>query len=117
MTQAPTSLSVPVGPGARDGGGDSLQSSSALDQNFWESFGSPEPPKAASPSSDSWTCADASTEKRSSDSWDVWGSSNRNSNSDGWESWEGTGGEARVKAAKKATPLAPADEDWDNQNW
>ncbi|XP_040844217.1 ADP-ribosylation factor GTPase-activating protein 1 isoform X8 [Ochotona curzoniae] len=112
-----SSESVPVGPGARDGGGDSLQSSSALDQNFWESFGSPEPPKAASPSSDSWTCADASTEKRSSDSWDVWGSSNRNSNSDGWESWEGTGSEARVKAAKKATPLAPADEDWDNQNW
>ncbi|XP_004586003.2 ADP-ribosylation factor GTPase-activating protein 1 isoform X2 [Ochotona princeps] len=111
------SESAPVGPGARDGGGDSLQGSSSLDQNFWESFGSPEPPKAKSPSSDSWTCADASTEKRSSDSWDVWGSSNRNSNSDGWESWEGTGGEARVKAAKKAVPLAPADEDWDNQNW
>nr|XP_017195850.1 ADP-ribosylation factor GTPase-activating protein 1 isoform X3 [Oryctolagus cuniculus] len=100
---------------SQNSGGDSAQGS-ALDQSFWETFGSPEPPKAKSPSSDSWTCADASAEKRSSDSWDVWGSSARNSNSDGWESGEGASGEGRAKAAKKAVP-APAEEDWDNQNW
>ncbi|XP_062060457.1 ADP-ribosylation factor GTPase-activating protein 1 isoform X2 [Lepus europaeus] len=100
---------------SQNSGGDGVQGS-ALDQSFWETFGSPEPPKAKSPSSDSWTCADASAEKRSSDSWDVWGSSARNSNSDGWESGEGASGEGRAKAAKKAVP-APAEEDWDNQNW
>lgn len=100
---------------SQNSGGDGAQGT-ALDQSFWETFGSPEPPKAKSPSSDSWTCADASAEKRSSDSWDVWGSSARNSNSDGWESGEGASGEGRAKAAKKAVP-APAEEDWDNQNW
>ncbi|XP_028629849.1 ADP-ribosylation factor GTPase-activating protein 1 isoform X2 [Grammomys surdaster] len=53
--------------------GDNSQNSN-IDQSFWETFGSAEPPKAKSPSSDSWTCADASTGRRSSDSWDVWGS-------------------------------------------
>ncbi|XP_004841104.1 ADP-ribosylation factor GTPase-activating protein 1 isoform X5 [Heterocephalus glaber] len=83
-----------------------------VDQSFWETFGSTEPPKAKSPSSDSWTCADTSTGRRSSDSWDVWGSgsasNNKNSNSDGWESWEAT---------KKAAPPAAVDEGWDDQSW
>ncbi|XP_077908304.1 ADP-ribosylation factor GTPase-activating protein 1 isoform X10 [Ictidomys tridecemlineatus] len=94
--------------------------SGTIDQSFWETFGSTEPPKAKSPSSDSWTCADASTGRRSSDSWDVWGSgsaSNKNSNSDGWESWEGAGGEGRAKATKRAVPSVAADDGWDNQNW
>ncbi|NP_665703.2 ADP-ribosylation factor GTPase-activating protein 1 isoform X2 [Mus musculus] len=99
--------------------GDNSQNSN-IDQSFWETFGSAEPPKAKSPSSDSWTCADASTGRRSSDSWDVWGSgsasNNKNSNSDGWESWEGASGEGRAKATKKAAP-STADEGWDNQNW
>ncbi|XP_048666640.1 ADP-ribosylation factor GTPase-activating protein 1 isoform X10 [Marmota marmota marmota] len=94
--------------------------SGAIDQSFWETFGTTEPPKAKSPSSDSWTCADASTGRRSSDSWDVWGSgsaSNKNSNSDGWESWEGACGEGRAKATKRAVPSVAADDGWDNQNW
>ncbi|XP_029392080.1 ADP-ribosylation factor GTPase-activating protein 1 isoform X1 [Mus pahari] len=99
--------------------GDNSQNSN-IDQSFWETFGNAEPPKAKSPSSDSWTCADASTGRRSSDSWDVWGSgsasNNKNSNSDGWESWEGASGEGRAKATKKAAP-STADEGWDNQNW
>uniref|UniRef100_A0A8C5VMH2 ADP-ribosylation factor GTPase-activating protein 1 n=1 Tax=Microcebus murinus TaxID=30608 RepID=A0A8C5VMH2_MICMU len=95
----------PEGHGYQSSGGDNSQSST-IDQSFWESFGSAEPSKARkSPSSDSWTCADTSAERRSSDSWEVWGSASnqsnhRNSNSDGWE-----------------TPSAPADEGWDNQNW
>nr|XP_042132888.1 ADP-ribosylation factor GTPase-activating protein 1 isoform X7 [Peromyscus maniculatus bairdii] len=100
--------------------GDNSQNST-IDQSFWETFGSAEPPKAKSPSSDSWTYADASTGRRSSDSWDVWGSgsasNNKNSNSDGWESWEGASGEVRAKATKKAAPSTATDEGWDNQNW
>ncbi|XP_055452145.1 ADP-ribosylation factor GTPase-activating protein 1 isoform X5 [Psammomys obesus] len=100
--------------------GDNSQNST-IDQSFWETFGSAEPPKAKSPSSDSWTYADASTGRRSSDSWDVWGSgsasNNKNSNSDGWESWEGASGEGRAKATKKAAPSTAIDEGWDNQNW
>ncbi|CAH6776646.1 Arfgap1 [Phodopus roborovskii] len=100
--------------------GDNSQNST-IDQSFWETFGSSEPPKAKSPSSDSWTYADASTGRRSSDSWDVWGSgsasNNKNSNSDGWESWEGASGEGRAKATKKAPPSTAADDGWDNQNW
>ncbi|XP_058289178.1 ADP-ribosylation factor GTPase-activating protein 1 isoform X7 [Hylobates moloch] len=85
---------------------------STIDQSFWETFGSAEPTKARkSPSSDSWTCADTSTERRSSDSWEVWGSAstNRNSNSDGGEGGEGT--------KKSAPPAVPSDDGWDNQNW
>ncbi|XP_036040040.1 ADP-ribosylation factor GTPase-activating protein 1 isoform X4 [Onychomys torridus] len=100
--------------------GDNSQNST-IDQSFWETFGSAEPSKAKSPSSDSWTYADASTGRRSSDSWDVWGSgsasNNKNSNSDGWESWEGASGEVRAKATKKAAPSTATDEGWDNQNW
>ncbi|KAM5246674.1 ADP-ribosylation factor GTPase-activating protein 1 isoform 7-T7 [Ctenodactylus gundi] len=100
--------------------GDIFQNNT-IDQSFWETFGSTEPPKAKSPSSDSWTCADASTGRRSSDSWDVWGSgsasNNKNSNSDGWETWEAASGEGRAKATKKAAPSTAADEGWDNQNW
>ncbi|XP_057637387.1 ADP-ribosylation factor GTPase-activating protein 1 isoform X4 [Chionomys nivalis] len=100
--------------------GDNSQNST-IDQSFWETFGSAEPPKAKSPSSDSWTYADASTGRRSSDSWDVWGSgsasNNKNSNSDGWESWEGASGEGRAKATKKTAPATTTDEGWDNQNW
>uniref|UniRef100_A0A8I3X840 ARF GTPase activating protein 1 n=1 Tax=Callithrix jacchus TaxID=9483 RepID=A0A8I3X840_CALJA len=95
----------------QNSGPDHFQNSS-IDQSFWETFGSTESAKARkSPSSDSWTCADTSTERRSSDSWEVWGSAstNRNSNSDGGEGGEG---------AKKAVPPAvPADDGWDNQNW
>lgn len=93
---------------------------SAVDQSFWETFGSNDPAKAhRSPSSDSWTCADASAEKRSSDSWDVWGSgsasnSKSSDHSDVGEAW----GEGRAKAARKpATPATQVDEGWDNQDW
>ncbi|XP_042528162.1 ADP-ribosylation factor GTPase-activating protein 1 isoform X3 [Dipodomys spectabilis] len=103
----------------QNSGGDGFQNS-AIDQSFWETFGSTEPMKTKSPSSESWTCADASAGRRSSDSWEVWGSgsasNNKNSNSDGWESWEPSG-EGRAKASKPAAPSTAADEGWDNQNW
>ncbi|XP_015423197.1 PREDICTED: ADP-ribosylation factor GTPase-activating protein 1 isoform X8 [Myotis davidii] len=106
----------------QNSGGDNSQNST-IDQSFWEAFGSTDPAKAhRSPSSDSWTCADASAEKRSSDSWDVWGSAStsnhKNSdNSDGGEAWGG-GGEGRPKTARKAAPkAAQVDEGWDNHNW
>ncbi|XP_045299948.1 ADP-ribosylation factor GTPase-activating protein 1 isoform X6 [Leopardus geoffroyi] len=111
----------PEGQSYRSGGGDNPQNT--VDQSFWETFGSADPARGhRSPSSDSWTCADASAEKRSSDSWDVWGSgsasNNRNSdNSDLGEAWGGSG-EGRAKAPKKAVPpAAPVDEGWDNQDW
>ncbi|XP_047709525.1 ADP-ribosylation factor GTPase-activating protein 1 isoform X2 [Prionailurus viverrinus] len=111
----------PEGQSYQSGGGDNPQNT--VDQSFWETFGSADPARGQrSPSSDSWTCADASAEKRSSDSWDVWGSgsasNNRNSdNSDLGEAWGG-GGEGRAKAPKKAVPPAAlVDEGWDNQDW
>ncbi|XP_015261973.1 PREDICTED: ADP-ribosylation factor GTPase-activating protein 1, partial [Gekko japonicus] len=116
--------------------GDSYQNSSgegyqnnAVDQSFWETFGNSDPPKThKSPSSDSWTYVDNSTEKKSSDSWDVWGSgtvsNNKNSNSDSWEnwetSWEDAGGEGKAKKTpKKATKesSSAADDGWDNKHW
>lgn len=118
----PPSLSPrpPEGQSCRSSGGDNPQN--AVDQSFWETFGSADPARGhRSPSSDSWTCADASAEKRSSDSWDVWGSgsasTNRNSdNSDLGEAWGGSG-EGRAKAKKAAAPAAPVDEGWGDQDW
>ncbi|XP_053250456.1 ADP-ribosylation factor GTPase-activating protein 1 isoform X3 [Podarcis raffonei] len=116
--------------------GDSYQNSSgegyqnnAVDQSFWETFGNSDPPKThKSPSSDSWTYVDNSTEKKSSDSWDVWGSgtvsNNKNSNSDSWENWEtnweNAAGEGKTKMTPKKTTKessSAAEEGWDNQNW
>lgn len=111
----------PEGQSHQNSGGDHSQSS-PFDPGFWEAFGSADPAKAhRSPSSDSWTCADASADRRSSDSWDVWGSgsasNNKNSDSgDGGEAWGG-GGEGRAKVAKKAAPPPAVDEGWDNQDW
>ncbi|KAM4842328.1 ADP-ribosylation factor GTPase-activating protein 1 isoform 3-T3 [Thomomys bottae] len=93
---------------------------STIDQSFWETFGNAEPTKTKSPSSESWTCADASTGQRSSDSWDVWGSgsasNNKTSNSDGGEGREPSR-EGRAKAAKAPVPPTATDEGWDNHNW
>ncbi|XP_020933246.1 ADP-ribosylation factor GTPase-activating protein 1 isoform X2 [Sus scrofa] len=111
----------PEGQSHQNSGGDHSQSS-PFDPGFWEAFGSADPAKAhRSPSSDSWTCADASADRRSSDSWDVWGSgsasNNKNSDSgDGGEAWGG-GGEGRAKVTKKAAPPPAVDEGWDNQDW
>uniref|UniRef100_U3EUI2 ADP-ribosylation factor GTPase-activating protein 1 n=1 Tax=Micrurus fulvius TaxID=8637 RepID=U3EUI2_MICFL len=99
------------------------------DQSFWETFGNSDPPKThKSPSSDSWTYVDNSTEKKSSDSWDVWGSgtvsNNKNSNGDSWENWEtnweNAAGEGKAKkTAKNTTKEASSapEEEWDNHNW
>ncbi|XP_036604813.1 ADP-ribosylation factor GTPase-activating protein 1 isoform X2 [Trichosurus vulpecula] len=118
----------PEGDSYQNSGGGHYQNS-AIDQNFWETFGNSDVPKThKSPSSDSWTYADNSTEKKSSDSWDIWGSgtvsNNKNSNnSDSWENWEtnweSAGGEGKTtKAPKKAAKAAASsDEGWDNQNW
>ncbi|XP_041902693.1 ADP-ribosylation factor GTPase-activating protein 1 isoform X4 [Corvus kubaryi] len=100
----------------QNSGGEGYQNN-AIDQSFWETFGNSDPPKAhKSPSSESWTYVDNSTEKKSSDSWDVWGSgtvSNKNSNSDSWENWEtnweNTGGESKTRKPPKATKNA-----WDD---
>ncbi|XP_074066561.1 ADP-ribosylation factor GTPase-activating protein 1 isoform X1 [Macrotis lagotis] len=115
----------PEGDSYQNSGGGHYQNS-AIDQNFWETFGNSDIPKThKSPSSDSWTYADNSTEKKSSDSWDVWGSgtvsNNKNSNnSDSWENWEtnweSAGGEGKTTKAPKKTAKAAAssDEMWDN---
>ncbi|KAM6319127.1 ADP-ribosylation factor GTPase-activating protein 1 isoform 3-T4 [Podargus strigoides] len=110
----------------QNSGGEGYQNN-AVDQSFWETFGNSDPPKAhKSPSSESWTYVDNSTEKKSSDSWDVWGSgtvsNNKNSNSDSWENWEtnweNAGGESKTKKPPKAAKKASsADDGWDNQNW
>ncbi|XP_017688710.1 ADP-ribosylation factor GTPase-activating protein 1 isoform X6 [Myiozetetes cayanensis] len=100
----------------QNSGGEGYQNN-AVDQSFWETFGNSDPPKAhKSPSSESWTYVDNSTEKKSSDSWDVWGSgtvSNKNSNSDSWENWEtnweNAGGESKTRKPPKATKNA-----WDD---
>uniref|UniRef100_A0A8B9SWP9 ADP-ribosylation factor GTPase-activating protein 1 n=1 Tax=Anas platyrhynchos TaxID=8839 RepID=A0A8B9SWP9_ANAPL len=98
----------------QNSGGEGYQNN-AVDQSFWETFGNSDPPKAhKSPSTESWTYVDNSTEKKSSDSWDVWGSgtvsNNKNSNSDR--------GESKTKKPPKATKKASsADDGWDNQNW
>ncbi|KAM3664308.1 ADP-ribosylation factor GTPase-activating protein 1 isoform 6-T6 [Ammospiza maritima maritima] len=100
----------------QNSGGEGYQNN-AVDQSFWDTFGNSDAPKAhKSPSSESWTYVDNSTEKKSSDSWDVWGSgtvSNKNSNSDSWEnwetSWENTGGESKTRKPPKATKNA-----WDD---
>nr|XP_056700564.1 ADP-ribosylation factor GTPase-activating protein 1 isoform X4 [Euleptes europaea] len=118
----------PEGDSYQNSGGEGYQNH-AVDQSFWETFGNSDPPKThKSPSSDSWTYVDNSTEKKSSDSWDVWGSgtvsNNKNSNSDSWEnwetSWENAGGEGKAKKTpKKATKesSSAAEEGWDNQHW
>ncbi|XP_048676763.1 ADP-ribosylation factor GTPase-activating protein 1 isoform X10 [Caretta caretta] len=117
----------PEGDSYQNSGGEGYQNN-AVDQSFWETFGNSDPPKAhKSPSSDSWTYVDNSTEKKSSDSWDVWGSgtvsNNKNSNSDSWENWEtnweNAGGESKTKKSpKKMTKVSSAaDDGWDNQNW
>ncbi|XP_020665045.1 ADP-ribosylation factor GTPase-activating protein 1 isoform X7 [Pogona vitticeps] len=124
------------GPSERPTEGESYQNSggegyqnNAVDHSFWETFGNSEPPKThKSPSNDSWTYVDNSTEKKSSDSWDVWGSgtvsNNKNSNSDSWEnwetSWENAAGEGKTSKAPKKTAKessSAAEEGWDNQNW
>nr|XP_033819204.1 ADP-ribosylation factor GTPase-activating protein 1 [Geotrypetes seraphini]XP_033819205.1 ADP-ribosylation factor GTPase-activating protein 1 [Geotrypetes seraphini] len=117
----------PMDQSYQNNSGNSYQNSSA-DKTFWETFGSQDVAKThKSPSSDSWTYADNSGEKKSSDSWDVWGSetvsNNKNSNSDGWDTWESnwesTGTESRAKkAAPKSKGKATEPEDgWDNANW
>ncbi|XP_066481700.1 ADP-ribosylation factor GTPase-activating protein 1 isoform X2 [Tiliqua scincoides] len=118
----------PEGESYQNSGGEGYQNN-AVDQSFWETFGNSDPPKThKSPSSDSWTYVDNSTEKKSSDSWDVWGSgtvsNNKNSNSDSWENWEtnweNAAGEGRAKKIPKKTTKessSASEEGWDNQNW
>ncbi|XP_064162761.1 ADP-ribosylation factor GTPase-activating protein 1 isoform X5 [Anguilla rostrata] len=87
-------------------------------QGFWETFGSGSKPKA-SPSTDSWTIADNSAEKKSSDSWDQWGSeagaNNKHSTGDSWEAWDNNWDSAEAKAKK--TPPKQAEEAWGNADW
>lgn len=95
--------------------GQSYQNST-VDRSFWETFGSADPAKARrSPSSDSWTCADASAEKRSSDSWDVWGAGSA-SNHRGSDDSDGAEGPAQP-GGRAAPRAAQVDEGWDDQDW
>lgn len=89
--------------------------------DFWETFGSNSSLKPKkSPSSDSWTIADNSAEKKSSDSWDNWGSevasNNKHSTGDSWEAWENNWENAGDPKAKKS-PTKPTEESWDNADW
>lgn len=105
----------PEGPGCQHSAGDGSQNS-AIDQSFWETFGSAEPaqPRRA-PSSDGRACTKAA------DSWDAPGSgsaSHKNSGaSNVGEAWGG-GGEGRATATGRAArPAAQVDEGWDSQDW
>lgn len=106
--------------------------------DFWETFGSTSSSKPKkSPSSDSWTIADNSAEKKSSDSWDNWGSeaaassnkqgtgdswgseaasNNKHSTGDSWEAWDNNWDNAGEAKGKKS-PAKPAEESWDNADW
>lgn len=117
----------PMTDGYQNSGEDGYQNNTS-GKTFWETFGSPDAAKAhQSPSSDSWTYADNSTEKKSSDSWDIWGpeppSNNQNSNSDSWDNWESNWESAGTDAKnKKNSPDKPAkapvaDDGWENSNW
>ncbi|XP_059975816.1 ADP-ribosylation factor GTPase-activating protein 1 isoform X1 [Mesoplodon densirostris] len=115
---------APEGRSCPNSGGDS--SHSTTDRDFWEAFGSTDPARAhRSPSSNSWTCADPSGDKRSSDGWDAWGlgpaSASSNGDGDnmgGGEAWGGgVEGRARARAVKEGAPPAPVDDGWDNQDW
>ncbi|XP_032462332.1 ADP-ribosylation factor GTPase-activating protein 1 isoform X1 [Phocoena sinus] len=114
---------APEGRSCQNSGGDS--SHGTTDRNFWEAFGSTDPAGAhRSPSGNSWTCADPSTDKRSSDGWDAWGSgpasasSNGGGDVGGGEAWgAGAEGRARARAVKEAAPPAAVDDGWDNQDW
>ncbi|XP_076839084.1 ADP-ribosylation factor GTPase-activating protein 1 isoform X2 [Brachyhypopomus gauderio] len=92
------------------------QESDGAGQNFWDTFGS----KPKSPSSDSWTIADNSAEKKSSDSWDNWGSeaqsNNKHSTGDSWEAWDNNWESAGEKKPKKS-PTKPEEDLWDNADW
>ncbi|XP_067097518.1 ADP-ribosylation factor GTPase-activating protein 1 isoform X2 [Osmerus mordax] len=92
-------------------------------KDFWETFGSNNSLKQAtkkSPSSDSWTIADNSAEKKSSDSWDNWGSeaasNNKHSTGDSWEAWDNNWENAGETKGKKS-PSKPTEESWDNADW
>ncbi|XP_062324059.1 ADP-ribosylation factor GTPase-activating protein 1 isoform X7 [Osmerus eperlanus] len=92
-------------------------------KDFWETFGSNNSLKQAtkkSLSSDSWTIADNSAEKKSSDSWDNWGSeaasNNKHSTGDSWEAWDNNWENAGETKGKKS-PSKPAEESWDNADW
>ncbi|XP_061075764.1 ADP-ribosylation factor GTPase-activating protein 1 isoform X2 [Conger conger] len=107
------------------------QNSGEMGQDFWEGFGSgsggggggggggaSKPPKK-SPSTDSWTIADHSGEKKSSDSWDNWGSeagtNNKHSTGDSWEAWDNNWDNNAEAKARKSPPKPP--EDWGNTDW
>ncbi|XP_036415303.1 ADP-ribosylation factor GTPase-activating protein 1 isoform X3 [Colossoma macropomum] len=94
------------------------QNSEGVGQSFWETFGSNSKPKK-SPSSDSWTVADNSAEKKSSDSWDNWGSeapsNNKHSTGDSWEAWDNNWENAAENKSKKSA--AKEDESWENADW
>ncbi|XP_068119994.1 ADP-ribosylation factor GTPase-activating protein 1 isoform X2 [Hyperolius riggenbachi] len=102
--------------------GDSYQNANS-GKSFWETFGSSEDIKkpTKSPSGDSWTFPENTTERKSSDSWEVWGSgtpsNNKNSNSDSWENWD-SHWEGEGKGKKGGKSQAPsADDGWENSNW
>ncbi|KAJ8259562.1 hypothetical protein GJAV_G00170860 [Gymnothorax javanicus] len=103
------------------GESEGYQNSSEMGQDFWDSFGSGANAKPKkSPSTDSWTIADNSAEKKSSDSWDNWGSeagtNNKHSTGDSWEAWDNNWDNTAEAKAKK-TPPKQVDESWGNADW
>ncbi|XP_043945832.1 ADP-ribosylation factor GTPase-activating protein 1 isoform X2 [Protopterus annectens] len=120
----------PMGDSYQNSAGDSSYQNSGAGQDFWDTFGNSDSNAAKkSPSSNSWTYAENSTEKKSSESWENWGSenlaTNKTSNSDGWEAWESnwesleSGHKAKTKSSTKKTETAKASEGdgWANADW
>ncbi|XP_036388040.1 ADP-ribosylation factor GTPase-activating protein 1 isoform X2 [Megalops cyprinoides] len=102
------------------GSSEGYQNSGGPDKDFWENFGTSSSKPKKSPSTDSWTIADNSAEKKSSDSWDNWGSegasNNKHSTGDSWEAWDNNWENASEAKAKKSPPKQE-EEAWDNADW
>lgn len=120
----------PMGDSYQNSGGDNSYQNSGVHQDFWDTFDKSDSTTAKkSPSSNSWTYAENSTEKKSSESWENWGSeniaNNKTSNSDGWEAWESnwesleSGHKAKTKSSAKKTETTKASEGdaWGNADW
>ncbi|KAJ8358630.1 hypothetical protein SKAU_G00151550 [Synaphobranchus kaupii] len=101
------------------GQSEGYQHSGEVGPDFWEGFGEGGSKPKVSPSTESWTVAENSAEKKSTDSWDNWGSeagtNNKHSTGDSWEAWDNNWDSAEAKAKK--TPPKQPEESWGNADW
>ncbi|XP_066528193.1 ADP-ribosylation factor GTPase-activating protein 1 isoform X2 [Hoplias malabaricus] len=89
------------------------QNSEGVGQSFWDGFGSGSKVKT-SPSSESWTIAENSAEKKSSDGSEP-PSNNKHSTGDSWETWDSNWDNAVDNSTQKNT--ATEEQGWGNADW